>query len=56
MCNCDKSKCVAICHYCKNYEDNYIEGEFSGVGVCNLRGESTEVVNSCNGFECHDVE
>lgn len=52
MCSCDKSKCVAMCYYCKGYEDSYEDGEFSGKGECNINGSETTSTNSCDTFEC----
>lgn len=49
---CDKSKCVAMCYYCGNYVDSYIDGEFSGIGICSKCGNSTDSTNSCKSFEC----
>lgn len=49
---CDKSKCIAMCYYCKGYEDSYIDGEFSGEGVCNIVGNKTISTNACDLFKC----
>lgn len=53
MCNCDKNKCLAICHYCCHYEDSYIDGDFSGVGECKKCGNQTDVTKKCDSFKCH---
>lgn len=49
---CDKSKCVAMCYYCKGYEDSYEDGEFSGIGKCTIKESPTISTNRCNTFEC----